>query len=49
MTPEERDKNGVNESIIHVDFMVGNENLNIDGETEAGELIPVFRNGEWVI
>ena len=49
MSAKERDENGVNESIIHVDFMIGNDKLNIDGETETGKLIPIFRNGEWVI
>ena len=29
------------------DFMVGDATMNIDGITPAGEVIPVFRNGNW--
>ncbi len=38
---------GVNDSMVHEDFMIGYEGLNIDAETEDGETIPIFRNGEW--
>ncbi|KPV45637.1 aminopeptidase [Alicyclobacillus ferrooxydans] len=39
---------GLNNSLIHVDFMIGSKELNIDGETEDSKVIPLFRNGEWV-
>ena len=38
---------GVNDSMVHEDFMIGYVGLNIDAETEDGETIPIFRNGEW--
>ena len=38
---------GVNDSMIHVDFMVGAEDLEITGVTKTGERIPVFENGTW--
>jgi len=38
---------GVNESIIHEDFMIGTEDLSIDGMTETGETVAIFRNGTW--
>ncbi|HET7579113.1 MAG TPA: aminopeptidase [Bacillales bacterium] len=38
---------GFNESITHVDFMIGSADLDIDGETYDGEQVPVFRNGNW--
>ena len=38
---------GVNDSMIHVDFMIGCETLDIDGVTADGHVVPVFRNGEW--
>ena len=38
---------GVNDSIIHVDFMIGTADLSIDGITEDGRTVPVFRGGEW--
>lgn len=40
---------GLNRSNVHVDFMVGNAEMNIDGITKNGTVIPVFRNGEWAI
>ena len=38
---------GINDSMIHVDFMIGTEDLNIDAVTRGGETVPVFRNGGW--
>lgn len=47
MGKEELRRLGVNESGIHVDFMVGSKDLDIIGETESGEQIQIFRAGEW--
>ncbi|KAB8127139.1 aminopeptidase [Gracilibacillus oryzae] len=41
------DANGVNDSIVHEDFMIGSEKMNIDGITETGEREAIFRNGTW--
>jgi len=38
---------GGNDSLIHVDFMIGSADMNIDGITENGDAEPVMRNGEW--
>ena len=38
---------GVNESMIHVDCMIGCDSMNIDGITADGETIAIFRNGNW--
>ena len=38
---------GVNDSMIHVDFMIGDDELSIDGVTASGEKIQVFRDGNW--
>ena len=38
---------GINDSIIHVDFMIGSDDLNIDGVTADGERIAIFRDGDW--
>ena len=38
---------GVNDSSVHVDFMIGAPDLSIIGITERGERIPVFENGTW--
>ena len=47
MTMEEAGKLGINDSIIHVDFMVGADDLMIDGIRPDGTAVPVFRNGTW--
>ena len=47
MTMEEAGKLGLNDSIIHVDFMVGADDLSIDGVKADGSLVPIFRNGTW--
>src|SRR5699024_2132746 len=49
MSDEELGKHGVNDSLIHVDFMIGSEKLNIDGVKADGTTEPVFRNGTWAL
>ena len=38
---------GVNDSMIHEDFMIGCDSMNIDGVTRDGKIVPIFRNGNW--
>ena len=38
---------GINSSMIHEDFMIGSEDLDITGETENGERVQIFKNGNW--
>ena len=38
---------GVNDSMIHEDFMIGYEGLDIDAVTSKGDTVPVFRRGKW--
>ena len=40
---------GVNDSLTHVDFMVGTEDLEITGYTEDNRAEPIFRGGNFVI
>lgn len=47
MSVEDLEKNGLNESITHVDFMIGSAEMNIDGITNDHQTEPVFRNGNW--
>lgn len=47
MSQEDLLANGLNQSITHVDFMVGSGEMNIDGITADGQTEPVFRNGNW--
>lgn len=49
MSREELEKNGVNSSITHVDFMIGSEEMDIDGILEDGTSEPIFRKGTWSI
>lgn len=47
MSAAELAEHGLNESITHVDFMIGSADMNIDGITADGKTEPVFRNGNW--
>ena len=47
LTMEQAQQQGINDSIIHVDFMVGADDLSIDGIRPDGTAVPVFRNGTW--
>jgi len=47
MSEEEFQGNGGNLSLVHVDFMIGSGNMNIDGLKEDGSVEPVMRQGEW--
>lgn len=47
MTKEELNKVDINDSLTHVDFMVGTSDLSIIGTTENGETVEVFKNGNW--
>ena len=38
---------GINDSMIHVDFMIGCDTMNIDAVCADGNTVPVFRNGNW--
>ena len=38
---------GINDSMIHVDFMIGCDSMNIDATCADGKVVPVFRNGNW--
>ena len=44
---EECQKLGINNSMIHVDFMIGSKDLSIVGITADGKRIQVFKNGNW--
>jgi aminopeptidase len=47
LTDEEFIKSGGNVSITHVDFMIGSNNMEIDGVKADGSTDPVMRAGEW--
>lgn len=47
MSVETLRKKGVNDSLIHVDFMIGTRDMNITGITKDGKRVEIFKNGNW--
>ena len=48
LSPEELAARGANESLIHVDWMIGSNKIDVDGLTADGKAEPVMRQGEWI-
>jgi aminopeptidase len=48
LTPDQLAARGANDSLIHVDWMIGSDKLDIDGITASGAAEPLMRRGEWV-
>jgi aminopeptidase len=46
-TAGEADEKRLNHSSIHVDFMIGGDDVSVTGVTTAGEDVPVLRDGAW--
>jgi aminopeptidase len=47
LTPEQIAAQGGNKSLIHIDWMIGSNKIDIDGIKPDGSRVPVFRKGEW--
>jgi len=47
LTPEQIAAQGGNKSLIHIDWMIGSDQVDIDGIGVDGTRVPVFRKGEW--
>ena len=47
MTNEQLKEYGINDSMIHVDFMIGCKDLGITGITKSGERVAIFKDGNW--
>jgi aminopeptidase len=47
LTPEQIAARGGNKSLIHIDWMIGSDQTEIDGIHADGRRVPVFRKGEW--
>jgi aminopeptidase len=47
LTPEQIAAQGGNKSLIHIDWMIGSDQTDIDGIHAGGRRLPVFRKGEW--
>ena len=48
MSPEDLTQRGANESLIHVDWMIGSATMNVEGLDANGKAEPLMRQGEWV-
>ena len=46
-TDEECKARGINDSMIHVDFMIGAKDMSIVGVTFSGERVQIFKDGNW--
>ena len=49
MNAEQRKEAGINDSMIHVDFMIGTRDLSIIGVDKNGKKIQIFKDGTWAI
>lgn len=47
LTPEQVREQGGNASLIHIDWMIGSNEIDIDGIAPDGSKVAVFRKGEW--
>ena len=47
LTDEECKARGINDSMIHVDFMIGSRDMSIVGVKKNGERVQIFENGNW--
>ena len=48
LTEEQLASRGANSSLIHVDWMIGSNHIDVDGISATGAAEPVMRGGEWV-
>jgi aminopeptidase len=48
LTPEQLAARGANTSLIHVDWMIGSNRIDVDGISASGAAEPLMRSGEWV-
>ena len=47
LTDEQCKEKGINDSMIHVDFMIGSRDMSIVGVTKGGKRVQIFENGNW--
>ena len=47
LTLEQVREMGINDSIVHEDFMIGTADMSIVATTLDGKEVPIFKDGEW--
>ncbi len=48
LSPQELAAKGANSSLIHIDWMIGSSEVDVDGINPSGQSEPLMRGGEWV-
>jgi aminopeptidase len=48
MGADELARRGANASLIHIDWMIGSDQVDVDGLAADGRAEPLMRRGEWV-
>ena len=46
---DDADRERANSSVIHIDFMIGSPELEVDGVEQDGTRVPLLRGGQWQI
>ena len=49
LSAEERQQAGINQSAVHVDFMIGGSEVDVDGIGSDGTEVPIIRGDDWVL
>ena len=47
LSPDQIKQRGGNSSMIHIDWMIGSGKINVSGKNKDGNMIPIFKQGEW--
>ena len=47
LSKDEIAQRGGNSSMIHIDWMIGSGNIDVSGKDQDGNIVPVFKQGEW--
>lgn len=48
LTPQQLSEKGANASLIHIDWMIGSDKIDVDGVSASGNAEPLMRKGEWI-
>ena len=46
---DDSDLSRINESVVHIDFMIGSDDVTVTGQTKAGDRVPILTGGAWQI
>jgi aminopeptidase len=49
LAADEQEALGINQSLVHVDFAIGGDGVEVDGVTASGERVPILAGEEWLL